>query len=130
MENLDLEAMPLDDLWALHEQISRFLSERMTAEKQQLEVRLQRLNRVDKAYGSNGLTPISARNGSPRRKYPKVFPKYQNSKVPFETWSGRGRQPRWLVSALKAGRKIDDFEIPPGERGRPRIKAPGQNRPD
>ena len=122
--------MPLDDLWALHEQISRFLSERMTAEKQQLEVRLQRLNRVDKAYGSNGLTPISARNGSPRRKYCKVFPKYQNSKVPFETWSGRGRQPRWLVSALKAGRKIDDFEIPPGERGRPRIKAPGQNRPD
>jgi DNA-binding protein H-NS len=26
-------------------------------------------------------------------------------------WSGRGKQPRWLVSALKAGGKIEDFKI-------------------
>lgn len=130
MEKLDLEAMPLDDLWALHEKISRFLSERMTAEKQQLEVRLQRLNWADEAYGSIGLETMSARNGRLRRKYPKVFPKYQNSKAPFETWAGRGRQPRWLVSALKAGRKIEDFEIPPAVRGTPGVKAPGQNRRD
>lgn len=122
--------MPLDDLWALHEKISRFLSERMTAEKQQLEVRLQSLNRADEAYGPVGLKSVRARNGSPRRKYPKVFPKFQNSKAPFETWAGRGRQPRWLVSALKAGGKIEDFEIPSAMRGRSRIKAPGQNRRD
>jgi DNA-binding protein H-NS len=130
MEKLDLEAMPLDDLWALHEKISRFLSERMTAEKRQLEVRLQRLKQADETYGSIGLEAISARRARSRRKYPKVFPKYQNSKSPFETWAGRGRQPRWLVSALKAGGKIEDFEIPPTVRGRPRIKAPGQNRSD
>lgn len=125
MEKLDLEAMPLDDLWSLHEKISRFLSERMTAEKQQLEIRLKRLNQADEAYGSLGLKSISARNGSPRRKYPKVFPKFQNPKAPFETWAGRGRQPRWLISALKAGGKIEDFEIPPAARGRPRVKTPG-----
>lgn len=128
MEKLDLEAMPLDDLWALHEKISRFLSERMTAEKQQLEVRLQRLNRADEVQPSLGLKSVNARNGSHRRKYPKVFPKYQNSKAPFETWSGRGKQPRWLLSALAAGGKIEDFEIPPAERGRPRIKTAGQSR--
>jgi DNA-binding protein H-NS len=130
MEKLDLEAMPLDDLWALHEKISRLLSARMTAEKQQLELRLQRLNRADQAYESIGLEPISAMNGPPRRKYPKVFPKYQNSKAPFETWAGRGRQPRWLVSALKGGGKIEDFEIPSAVRGTPRVKTPGQNRRD
>jgi len=127
---LDLEAMPLDDLWALHEKISRFLSERMIAEKQQLEVRLKRLNRTDEEYESLGLKSISTRNGSPRRKYPKVFPKFQNPKAPFETWAGRGRQPRWLISALEAGGKIEDFEIQRAERGRPKIKAPGQNRRD
>jgi DNA-binding protein H-NS len=40
-----------------------------------------------------------------------VLPKYRNPFVPSETWSGRGRQPRWLVAAVKAGRKIEDFKI-------------------
>jgi DNA-binding protein H-NS len=46
-----------------------------------------------------------------RRKYPRVLPKYRNPKIPSETWSGRGKQPRWLAAALKTGRKINDFKI-------------------
>ena len=46
-----------------------------------------------------------------RRKYPPVLPKYQNPSDPSETWAGRGKQPRWLTSQLKAGKKIDDFLI-------------------
>ena len=46
-----------------------------------------------------------------RRKYPKVFPKFQNPNVPSETWSGRGKQPRWLTAALNAGLSIEDFVI-------------------
>lgn len=110
----DLEAMPLDELWMLHERIGRLLSERIVAEKRQLEARLRRLN-----PGKGGRGSISAdtelaetKPKRRRRKYPKVVPKYQNSKAPFETWSGRGKQPRWLVSALKAGKRIEDFEIP------------------
>ncbi|MEO6783436.1 MAG: H-NS family nucleoid-associated regulatory protein, partial [Bradyrhizobium sp.] len=34
-----------------------------------------------------------------------------------ETWSGRGKKPRWLVSALKAGSKIEDFRIAVVPRG-------------
>jgi DNA-binding protein H-NS len=49
--------------------------------------------------------------GKARRKYPRVFPKYRNLQTPFETWSGRGKQPRWLVAAIKSGRKIEDFRI-------------------
>ncbi|HVR59552.1 MAG TPA: H-NS family nucleoid-associated regulatory protein [Pseudolabrys sp.] len=30
---------------------------------------------------------------------------------PSETWSGRGKQPRWLVSALKADVTVEDFRI-------------------
>ena len=36
----------------------------------------------------------------------------QNPMDPTETWSGRGKQARWLVSALRSGGKIDDFRIP------------------
>jgi DNA-binding protein H-NS len=54
MKELDLEAMPLDDLWTLHEAISKLLSERIIAEKQQLEARLLQLNRGAGARRSVG----------------------------------------------------------------------------
>jgi DNA-binding protein H-NS len=127
MEKLELEAMPLDDLWSLHERIGRLLSERIVAEKQQLEARLVRLNRGQPAR-AYPLERVKTKQERPRRKYPKVFPKYQNPKAPFETWAGRGKQPRWLVSALKAGGKIEDFEIAVAVRGRGRAKVAGQSR--
>jgi DNA-binding protein H-NS len=46
-----------------------------------------------------------------RRPYPQVFPKYSNPAKPSETWAGRGKQPRWLIAQLRAGKKLDDFRI-------------------
>jgi DNA-binding protein H-NS len=40
-----------------------------------------------------------------------VAAKYANPDDPAQTWSGRGRQPKWLVARLKAGNKIDRFLI-------------------
>jgi len=47
------------------------------------------------------------------RKGHRVKPKYRNPKT-GETWSGRGRAARWLVTAEKAGRKRTDFLIKKG----------------
>jgi DNA-binding protein H-NS len=114
MAKIDLEGMSLDDLWELHERLSRVLSDRILAEKQQLEKRLAQLSggRDRSAAVLVPLTAKAARDDKPRRKYPQVFPKYQNPSDPNETWSGRGKQPRWLVAALKAGGKVDDYRIP------------------
>jgi DNA-binding protein H-NS len=130
MEKLDFEAMPLDDLWTLHERIGKLLSERIVAEKRQLEARLLRLNAGKPDRGSTGVDAgaVDAKPKPPRRTYPKVFPKYQNSKAPFETWSGRGKQPRWLVSALKAGNRVEDFEI--ANAAGAKSRAAGQGRRD
>ena len=114
MKKSELEGLSLDDLWSLHEQVSKVLSARIIAEKEELEKRLDQLNRGKSIKGSSVLEPSAnaAKTNRPRRKYPKVFPKYQNPAVPSETWSGRGKQPRWLVLALQSGRTIEDFEIP------------------
>ncbi len=109
MRKIDLETMSVDDLWSLHEQISKILSARITSEKRELEKRLAVLNR-----GIEGVVDASQSynaNGKARRKYPRVFPKYRNPQTPSETWSGRGKQPRWLAAAIKTGRKIEDFRI-------------------
>lgn len=41
----------------------------------------------------------------------KVKPKYRNPADRTETWTGRGLRPRWLVAAMKGGKKLDDFAI-------------------
>jgi DNA-binding protein H-NS len=47
-----------------------------------------------------------------RKPYPKVRPKYQNPSAPFQTWSGRGKTPRWIHELIEAGGSIDDLRIP------------------
>jgi DNA-binding protein H-NS len=41
----------------------------------------------------------------------KVAVKYRNRDNPSETWTGRGRQPKWLAAAIKKGAKLQDFAI-------------------
>ncbi|RME14646.1 MAG: H-NS histone family protein [Alphaproteobacteria bacterium] len=41
----------------------------------------------------------------------KVAPKYRNPENPDETWSGRGRAPRWMQAHLAAGGSKEDLAI-------------------
>jgi DNA-binding protein H-NS len=105
-KKFDLETMSVDHLWSLHERVSGILSTRIKAEKHELEKRLIILSR-----GLVGQTGVSRAPGErPRRKYPVVLPKYRNPQT-SETWSGRGKRPRWLTAAMKSGRKIEEFRI-------------------
>ena len=98
---LDLGTMTVDDLLTLRERISETLSSRVEAERRDLELRLARLRRVDL-----GEPRRLAQGGRVIGARAQVAPKYRNPDKPSETWSGRGRQPRWLTAALKAGKKL------------------------
>jgi DNA-binding protein H-NS len=100
--------MDFDELWLLHERLTRILSEKITVEKLELEKRLAQLNPNQPAGGRDRRTRGKRQR---RRKYPKVLPKYFNPLVPTETWSGRGKQPLWLVAALRSGHKLEEFRI-------------------
>lgn len=108
-KKLELESMSLDDLWSLHEEISGILSDRIKAEKHELEKRLAALGGGMAVLADSGEAGLSA-TGKPRRKYPRVLPKYRNPQT-SETWSGRGKRPRWLVAAMKSGKRIEEFRI-------------------
>jgi DNA-binding protein H-NS len=111
MRKLDLEAMDFNELWLFHEELTKILAAKISAEKLELEKRLARLNRREQIGEARTSSAEPRINRPPRRKYPKVLPKYCNPSVPEETWSGRGKQPRWLVAALQSGHKIKDFLI-------------------
>src|SRR3954447_19358013 len=110
-KKFNLDAMSVDEMWQLHEEISQVLSIRLTSEKRELEKRLAQLRREKESRQPEGAGELSLAGiaVAPRRKYPRVFPKYRNPKQPSETWSGRGKQPRWLAAALSSGHTIDEF---------------------
>ncbi|WP_439406360.1 H-NS family nucleoid-associated regulatory protein [Bradyrhizobium sp. DASA03076] len=108
MKMNDLKSMSVDELWNLHEKVSAALNQRIAAEKLRLEERLRTIGALDNP-------PPPTRE---RRPYPPVRPKYQNPKNPAQTWSGRGKLPRWLDPQLRAGRKLDDFLIDRSARKR------------
>jgi DNA-binding protein H-NS len=55
---------------------------------------------IDELFGSGG-----------RRKRRPATAKYRNPADHSQTWSGRGKRPRWFSAALNAGRKERDLLI-------------------
>jgi DNA-binding protein H-NS len=97
MKTRELEAMSLESLWSLHEQVEGVLRCKLSEEKNRLDQRLRRLK--------------TDASGRVKRHYPHVLPKFQNPDRPSETWAGRGKQPRWLTAQLRSGKKLDDFRL-------------------
>lgn len=46
-----------------------------------------------------------------RKPLGKVAAKYRNPANTGETWTGRGKQPRWLAAYTAQGKKLEDFLI-------------------
>ena len=94
--------MSVEELWLLRDEIIQALRQRITQEKRELERRLALLrgNPPAKNVGSS----------EQHRPYPKVLHKYRNPAEPAETWSGRGKRPKWVVAQLKSGKTLDDLE--------------------
>jgi DNA-binding protein H-NS len=94
MPTRNLSSMSVDALLKLREDISKTLG------RKEHELRSQ-LSLLDGASGRQ--QQASSLKGK------KVPPKYRSPSG--ETWAGRGAKPRWLVAALKKGKKVEDFLI-------------------
>jgi DNA-binding protein H-NS len=76
-------------------------------------------------------TPVKGATVDPRDAVASGVqaPKYRNPENPYETWAGRGLKPRWLIAAIKGGKKLEDFAIggaakgSAAKRGRRKLKA-------
>lgn len=73
---------------------------------------------IEELFGAPGKATAArgrkaAAKTAPRagRKLGKVAPKYRNPANPKETWTGRGKQPRWLAAHTAKGKKLEDFLI-------------------
>jgi DNA-binding protein H-NS len=99
-----LKSMSVTQLQGLKSKVDAAISERVKARRQELESELSKLDGL--ARGGRRGRP--AGRGGPRGS---VAPKFRNPENPSETWAGRGLRPRWLVAALKSGKKLEDFAV-------------------
>ena len=99
MPKVSLLGMTVEALMDLRKRVDEMLLER----RAEIEKQLERVGRAIAVVGGRGGQRGSALKGR------KVPPKYRGPSG--ETWAGRGATPRWLVAAIKRGKKIDDFLI-------------------
>ena len=59
----------------------------------------------DDIFGTRAKAPATRRAGG------TVAPKYRNPANAEQTWSGRGKRPRWFNDALAAGKKEKDLLV-------------------
>lgn len=117
-----LSAQQLSDLIARANKRKKVLAKRKPAN--QVKAAVAKLLKAsgwsfEELYGAGGAATVArapaakpARaKGSKGRSLGKVAPKYRNPANPQETWTGRGRQPRWLAGETAAGKKLEDFLI-------------------
>jgi DNA-binding protein H-NS len=95
MPTRNLSSMSVDALLKLRADIEKTLSSRAA----QLRSELSKLSVKPVAH------PLKGRKAPVKYRSPSG-----------ETWAGRGAKPRWLVAAIKRGKKAEDFLI--GKRRR------------
>lgn len=98
---------------ALRERHTERLEElRLLAREAGFEVTLTKIGE-DISRRGRGRPGKAGGKGDVRRR--PVQAKYRNPDNPSETWSGRGRQPKWVQMALTDDRKLEDLAISGGE---------------
>src|SRR5262245_28510007 len=108
MPKLNLSRMDVESLASLRKQVDELLLKR----RADIESQLGALAALTGERGRGG-------RGSSLKGI-KVPPKYRGPDG--ETWAGRGARPRWLVAAIKKGKKLEDFAIEKTATGRKRRK--------
>lgn len=89
MPKANLSAMSVDALLKLRDDINKVLDRRAYELRSQLSM-----------LGAQRRGPLKGR---------KVPPKYRSPSGWI--WAGRGAKPKWLVAAIKRGKKVEDFLI-------------------
>ncbi len=105
MTNINLHDLSLKELKDLQAQVSRAIATYEDRQKKQALAQLEEKAR-EMGFSLAELTGTSM----PRKRAP-ASAKYANPANPSETWSGRGRKPRWFDAALKSGKRPDDMAI-------------------
>ena len=102
---MDLNDLSLKELKDLQSQVAKAISSFEDRRKKQALAELEEKART------MGFSLAELTGSAPVRKRTPAVAKYANPADKSDTWSGRGRKPRWFAAALAAGKKPDDLTV-------------------
>jgi DNA-binding protein H-NS len=100
----ELERMSYKDLQELELKVRKAKASAQDRSRSELR---EKLEGIAAAAGFRISDLFGGRGGKGR----KVAAKYSNPDNPSETWTGRGRKPRWLTAKLKDGDRMEKYLI-------------------
>lgn len=103
--DVDLKSLSLKELKDLQSQVAREIAGFHDRQKRQAITTLEEKAR------ELGFTLAELTGIAPVRKKSVGGPKFANPANPSDTWSGRGRKPRWYSEAIAAGKSGDDLKV-------------------
>lgn len=104
MPDINLDSMSLDELKQLRKDVDKAI-ESYEKRKRQEAVAAAEAAAQQHGFKLADITGGKAKGGAANP------PKYAHPQNPSLTWSGRGRQPKWIKEGLAAGKSLDDFLI-------------------
>ena len=103
---IDINSLSLKELKDLQSQVARAIGSFEDRKKKQA---LAELDEKAREMGYT-LAELTGAAGKTRKRAPAAA-KYANPADSSDTWSGRGRKPRWYSDALAAGKAPSDLEL-------------------
>lgn len=103
--SIDISGFSLKELKDLQARVSKEIVGFGDRKKREALVELEEKARA------LGFTLAELTGAAKQRKRAPAVAKYANPADSSDTWSGRGRKPRWFDAALKAGKSPEDFAI-------------------
>ncbi|MDP2087693.1 MAG: H-NS histone family protein [Gemmobacter sp.] len=105
---INLDVLSLRELKDLQARVGRAISSYEDRKKKEAFAELEERAR-EMGYSLAELLSMQGAKGP--RKRALAAPKYANPDNASDTWTGRGRKPRWFTNALAAGRAPEDMAI-------------------
>lgn len=94
MSDIDLTKMNLEELKQLQKDVAKAISSFQERQRQEALAAAKALAeskgfKLEELLGKKGTSSI---------------PKYQNPENPKETWTGKGRKPKWFIEQVESGK--------------------------
>lgn len=102
---IDLNEMSLDELKKHQKEVAKAIE---TFEERALKAARAEMDAIARQHGFT-FDQVLAKAPVIGRK--PVAPKYANPADKTQTWTGRGRKPKWVVAALADGKTLEDLAI-------------------
>ncbi len=102
---MDLDNLSLKELKELQSKVAKAIANFEDRRKREALTALEEKAR-ELGFSFAELTGLA-----PARKRASPAAKYANPANPSETWSGRGRKPRWFSDAMAAGKSVEELSV-------------------